>query len=170
MTNKFVDSISEDLSKSKKDARTANGALTRSTSGQTHLDLFAIIGSARNNQNDVVTLFSKAYAEDKELALRIALWARDVRGGAGERQTFRTIFKHLSENDPIVAQNLVSHVPEFGRWDDVIDTVDINSFTFKIAAEILYTAIESGDGAKHILSNIDNLTEKECISILATMS
>ena len=145
MKNAFVNSVTNDLSKSKKDGLTHNGAVTRKTSGQKHLDLFAIIGAARNSVSDAVKLFSKAYAEDKELALRIALWARDVRGGSGERKVFREIFRHLSENDPIIAQKLTPFVPDYGRWDDVIECVDINSYTFKVAAENLHKAIESGN-------------------------
>lgn len=144
--NQFASAVNKDLTKSKKDARTANGAVTRSTSGQSHLDLFAIIGSARNAQNDVVRLFSKAYADDKALAIRIMLWARDVRGGAGERQAFRNVLRHLSENDPRVAERLLPFVAEYGRWDDVIMSFSTTSHLFKVAADLLKAAIESGDG------------------------
>lgn len=145
-TNAFVNAVTTSVTKSKKDGLTANGAVTRKTSGKTHLDLFAIIGAARNAQNDVVSLFSKAYAEDKALALRIALWARDVRGGAGERQAFRNIIRHLSQTDAPVLNSLVKYVPEFGRWDDVIESVPVNSEAFKLAAVDLKNAIDSGNG------------------------
>lgn len=144
--NGFVNAVVSDVTKSKKDARTANGALTRSTSGKTALDLFAIIGAARKAPQDAVSLFSKAYAEDKNLALRVALWARDVRGGAGEREVFRQILKNLETSDPITLQKLVGYVPEFGRVDDVLDTLDVNSKAFEIYAEMVYTAIKQGNG------------------------
>lgn len=144
--NTFVKAAVAEATKSRKDSLTANGAVTRTTSGQSHLDLFAIVGSARNAQDDLVRLFSKAYSDDKYLALRIMLWARDIRGGAGERQVFRNVLKHLSENDPKVLNELVRFVPEFGRWDDVIDSVNQNSEAFKTAAEEIKKAIDSGNG------------------------
>lgn len=131
---------------SKVDTKTANGAATRSTSGQAHVDLFAIVGSSRNDQAGLMKLFANAYKRDKATALRIALWARDVRGGAGERQTFRSVMSFLEKNDPIVLQKLVPHVPEFGRWDDVIDTVAQDSTAFAIASGNLKAAIDSGNG------------------------
>lgn len=144
--NTFTNAVSSDLTKSKKDALTANGAVTRSTSGQSHLDLFAICGAARNAQDDVVRLFVKAYAEDKALALRIMLWCRDVRGGAGERQAFRNVIRHLAVNDPIVVERLVPFVSEYGRWDDMIESLPTQSELFKTAAAALKDAITGGNG------------------------
>jgi hypothetical protein len=132
--------------KSKKDAFTANGAVTRSTTGQAHLDLFSIIGSARNAQDDVVALFDKAYKADKATALRIALWARNVRGGAGERQAFRNILRRLSGVDSAVVTKLIPFVPAFGRWDDAIESLPTESKMFKQAADNLKLAIDGGDG------------------------
>ena len=139
----FVNAVKN--TKSKKDALTANGAVTRSTSGQTHVDLFAIVGAGRNNENGVINLFSQSYADNKEIALRIALWARDVREGAGERQTFRNILKYLERTDPSVLGALIEYVPEFGRWDDLL-VLNINSPTFREVASLLKASIENGNG------------------------
>lgn len=145
MNNAFVNAAVNSETASKVNACTANGALTRGTSGQSALDLFSMIGSARNAQTDAVNLFSKAYGDNKELALRIALWARDVRGGAGERQVFRNIIGHLEKHDPVVLQKLTPFVPEYGRYDDIIKTVNVDSFTFKVAADELLGAIKGGN-------------------------
>lgn len=131
---------------SKVDANTGNGAKSRSTSGQSHVDLFAVAGSSRKDQAGFLRLFDRAYDSDKATALRIALWTRDVRGGAGERQSFRSVLKRLETRDPIVLQKLVPHVPEFGRWDDVIDTVATNTNAFALAAAELKAAIDGGNG------------------------
>ena len=53
------------------------------------------------------------------MALRIAQWARDVRGGAGERELFRSVLVHLEKTDPDSAMALLRKVPEVGRWDDI---------------------------------------------------
>ena len=143
--NAFVNAVTTVNKKSKKDALTANGAITRSTTGQAHLDLFSIIGSARNAQGDVVSLFDKAYQADKATALRIALWARNVRGGAGERTAFRNILRRLSGTDSKVVDKLIPFVPVFGRWDDAIESLPTESKMFKAAADNLKLAIDGGD-------------------------
>ncbi|AUR86037.1 protein of unknown function DUF2828 [Vibrio phage 1.081.O._10N.286.52.C2] len=101
------------------DARTANGAVTHSTSGNECLNLFFTIGAMRGN-NESLGMFDRAFGENPELATRILLWARDVRGGAGERQTFRKIFTRLCVNRPDIARVVMSKVPELGRFDDLM--------------------------------------------------
>jgi hypothetical protein len=49
---------------------------------------------------DITQLFNTALIEDSELAIRIALWGRDIRGGAGERKLFRDILLHLEKTEP----------------------------------------------------------------------
>ena len=87
------------------------------TSSSALTDLFFNIGAMRGK--DVIPQFTAAFNQDRELALRIALWARDARGGAGERQLFRDILLHLENTDVTAAQILASHVGELGRWDDL---------------------------------------------------
>ncbi|MDO5452700.1 MAG: DUF2828 family protein [Eubacteriales bacterium] len=45
-------------------------------------------------------LFSEAWREDPLFATKIAFYARDVRGGLGERQTFRTLMKFMADYHP----------------------------------------------------------------------
>ncbi|AFN37532.1 hypothetical protein pp2_299 [Vibrio phage phi-pp2] len=101
------------------DSRTANGAVTHSTSGNECLNLFFGIAAMRGNDQSK-TLFGRAFAENPELATRILLWSRDVRGGAGERGTFRTLFTKLCNEQPDVARAVMSKIPELGRFDDLI--------------------------------------------------
>lgn len=101
---------------------TQNGALTNKTSGSACLDLFAIVGSARKHPAQVVQLFERAFRQDSALALRILLWARDARGGAGERQTFRHILHWLERRHPLIAFALIDSgiIQRIGRWDDLL--------------------------------------------------
>ena len=69
-----------------------------------------------------------------DLALRIALWARDARGGAGERELFRSILKYLEKTDKTAALALLARVPELGRWDDIFVFTDP---TLKSAAYVM---------------------------------
>jgi len=103
-----------------KNARTENGAVTHSTSTNAVLDFFALAGAMRNNQTQVKTLFRKAFAEDRQLAIRALFYLRDVRGGQGERDLFRVLFKELIRMDVAVAEKVLAFIPEYGRWDDVV--------------------------------------------------
>ncbi len=99
------------------EARTANGMKARKSTANAIVDLFYNIGASRGK--NVVPAFTAAFAENQDLALRVAAWARDARGGAGERQVFRDILKYLERNDPDAAIALMRKVPELGRWDDI---------------------------------------------------
>lgn len=99
------------------EARTENGMKARKSTANKTVDLFYNIGASRGK--DIVPAFTAAYVENRDIALRIALWSRDARGGAGERELFRSILVHLEKTDPDAALALLKRVPELGRWDDI---------------------------------------------------
>lgn len=99
-------------------ATTANGAVTNSSSLNKNVDLFFLAGASRGK--DISPTFIGAMVEDSEVALRTLQWARDVRGGAGERDTFRNLLTHLVKNEPQLASRILVKVPEVGRWDDIL--------------------------------------------------
>ena len=99
------------------EARTENGMRARKSTANACVDLFFKIGASRGK--NIVPAFVAAYAEDKDVALRIAQWARDVRGGSGERELYRQILKYLEKNDQSAAIALLKKTPEIGRWDDI---------------------------------------------------
>lgn len=99
------------------EARTANGMKARQSSANAVVDLFYNIGASRGK--DVTPAFVAAFVENRELALRVAAWARDVRGGSGEREIFRSILRYLEKTDVEAAKALMTKVPELGRWDDI---------------------------------------------------
>lgn len=105
--------------RNEKPALTFNGAETLPGSGRASLDLFATIGSL-SDAKQVISLFIKAYNEDKVLAGRVSLWSRDCRGGAGRRFAYREILKWLEVNDFEMFQRFLVKTPELGRWDDVL--------------------------------------------------
>lgn len=127
-------------------ARTTNGMRAHATTSSAVLDLFGSIGSARGK--DVSREFMAAMAENEELALRTLLWARDIRGGAGERQTFRNLLAKLEQLNPKLAGRLIHKVPELGRWDDlfVLTDVDNRREAFAFIADAL--ANDNGLAAK----------------------
>ena len=99
------------------EARTENNMKARKSTASACVDLFFKLGAMRGK--DVTKEFVAAYVQDRDLALRIAQYARDVRGGSGERQVFRDILVHLEKSDPDAALALLRKVPEIGRWDDI---------------------------------------------------
>jgi hypothetical protein len=99
------------------EARTANGMKARKSTANAVVDLFYNIGASRGK--DIVPAFTAALVENRELALRVAAWARDARGGAGERESFRNILRYLEKTDVEAAKALLAKVPELGRWDDI---------------------------------------------------
>lgn len=105
--------------------RTTNGMAAQKTSFNSNVDLFAKVGSARGI--DLSNLFRKAISEDRDIAVRILLWIRDIRGGAGERQTFRSLMNQFSrENHIEFVSRVVSKIPEVGRWDDLWELIGLN--------------------------------------------
>ena len=99
-------------------ARTENGMMAEGGSGSALVDLFYKIGASRGKS--VTAEFEKAFQADSDIAMKIALWARDVRGGAGERQLVRDILLHLEKLHPETLEAVLPFVSEFGRWDDLL--------------------------------------------------
>lgn len=136
MSNTFVDAVEN------QEARTTNGMKAHKSTTNKVVDLFFKIGASRGK--DIVPDFVKAYVEDKALAARVALWARDARGGAGERKLFRDILAYLEFADEDLAMAMLHKVPELGRWDDIFC---FKSDKFKHAAyDMLKAALENKDG------------------------
>lgn len=68
---------------------------------------------------DIIQMFEAARNENKELAYKILFWARDTRGGAGEKRFFQVVGKHLSATYPNEWDQLAIHIPEYGYWKDI---------------------------------------------------
>ena len=104
------------------DTLTANGMVTNSTSLNSNVDMFFLAGASRKmSDKDIEILFQKAIVEDPSVALKLMFWARDVRGGAGERRFFRVCSKFLNNNYLSYLEKNIKLVPEYGRWDDIFE-------------------------------------------------
>jgi len=98
---------------------TANGAKTQVTSGDEVLNFFFLAGASRGK--DLSPQFLSAYGADSDKAIRAALWMRDCRGGAGERQQFRNVLQSLyNTGKHSVLDKIIPIVPIVGRWDDLL--------------------------------------------------
>jgi len=100
---------------------TENGAVALNTTSDPCLDLFAMIGALRNaDKNRIETLVAEAYKADPLLATKIIFYARDIRGGLGERDTFRTALRYLAIHHPeAIKKNIWTIGDLYGRYDDL---------------------------------------------------
>lgn len=106
---------------------TENGAATYASSLSDCLDLFATVGALRAaDDEDIIKRFVRAYAEDKDRAVKILFFARDIRGGLGERKTFRTILRWMANHEPQSVIRNLPHIAEFGRYDDLLVLLHTN--------------------------------------------
>lgn len=100
---------------------TENGAVTYETTGSDCLDLFATIGALRmEDDNEIIMRFVRAYAENPDMAMKLLFFARDIRGGLGERRVFRVIMNWLADNNAESVRKNIGYVAEFGRFDDLL--------------------------------------------------
>jgi len=114
---------------------TENGAIGYKSSGKELLDINFAISSMRNmTENQVKEKYEKAFNEENMLAVKWLFYARDCRSGVGERRLFRVCLDYLAKEHRDVACAILKLVPEYGRWDDLLDLLnsDLNDDVFNI--------------------------------------
>lgn len=104
-------------------AVTENGALGYATSLDKLVDINFKVASYRNmSEDEIISDFMAAFKEDPVMAFTWLFFARDVRGGLGERRLFRVCLNAVLNHYNISKQDLMSicHlILEFGRADDL---------------------------------------------------
>jgi len=107
--------------------RTHEGGAAYEHSMDHAVEFFSKAGSLFENdrrrfysaEESALSLFQKVWIVDKVLAMKLLMWLRDCRGGAGNRSAARSIYQWLgSRNEYLMKANLIQ-VPELGRWDDM---------------------------------------------------
>lgn len=112
----FADAIKNE----QKWTRTENGAVALNTTGTALLDLFSTIGALRQREPiEIETMVEEAYKEDALNTVKCLFYARDVREGLGERDTFRIALRYLAINHPEAVIGNINLISEYGRWDDI---------------------------------------------------
>lgn len=100
---------------------TENQATTYKSSLSSVLDLFASGGALRKRTpKEIHDIVRKAALEDLLLTFKCLFYLRDIRGGQGERRTFREGIKVLANEFTEEFTKNIHLIPEFGRWDDVL--------------------------------------------------
>lgn len=135
--NSFVNAVKN------QESRTTNGMKALKSTTSSCVDLFFKIGASRGK--NIVPDFTGAFVENRDYALRIAQWARDIRQGAGERKLFRDILLNLAKNDGDACVALMRKVPELGRWDDLL-IFEKDSAAEAVAFTMISDALNAGNG------------------------
>lgn len=136
---------------------TENGAVALNTTGSALLDLFSTIGALREaDKNRIETLFAEAYAQDNLFATKIVFYARDIRGGLGERKTFRTLIRYMAEHHPEALRPNLDLIGVFGRYDDMYE------FVGTPLEDDMWAAMK-----KQFEEDLEHLREGSAISLLA---
>lgn len=97
---------------------TENGEIVLKSTLNANLDFFSLAGACRRNCKLALDKFISAYAEDPETALRALFYTRNIRGGLGEREVFKTILRYMAVNHPKDMIANFANIARFGRYDD----------------------------------------------------
>ena len=104
---------------------TENGAMAYSTTNNALVDLFAQIGALRpRTEAEIAAKFAEAMKIDPLMATKMVFYAGNVRGGLGERRTFRVCLNYLAKNYPSIVRANIHLIAHFNRWDSLFTLVD----------------------------------------------
>lgn len=154
----FMNAVKRTLNNEMNISVTENGAIGFRTTGKNLLDLnFAVASLRKMSDEEVAKKFMKAFCEDKMLAMKWLFYARDVRGGLGERRLFRVVLAELVKSNPEMVIPVINLVPEYGRYDDLWCLLDNAESAFEI-----YKIID-----KQMHQDWENMHAGKPISLLA---
>ncbi len=115
MNHLFCDNIS----------MTENGALGYATTTHPLLDMNFKVSSFRDrNEQEITEEFIKSFYSDRKYSIKWLFFLRDILEGLGERRTFRVCLRYLAISQPQIARAVLSLVPEYGRFDDLLILLD----------------------------------------------
>lgn len=134
--------------------RTAEGAFQHEHSLDHLVEFFSKAGSIRDSKGkrsfyeeckeDILHLFQGAWIVNNVDTMKLLLWLRDCRGGAGNRSGFRHCLEWLATRYPQWVQANIEQIPEVGRWDDL--RVLFNTPLKDDAAALWAAAIHENNG------------------------
>lgn len=151
--NQFLSSVMT------KDARTWNGAVSNSTSGNKVLDYFAKCGSYRGrSSNEVAGDLAAVFGENTELGMKVVMYNRmitrrvdgfdgqteQVQKGQGQRDEFIKSLAWLEVNSPKLLMKNLWMVPLVGRWSDLWYDSPVSKVYHYVNTDWVYELVSSG--------------------------
>lgn len=125
MGDQYLDELELTINGDDNVAFTENGAVAFASTKSAVLDFFATGGALRSREEaDALAVFQRAFAENALLATKALFYFRDVRGGQGERRTFRVCLNWLAQTHPEIVRANLNLIANYGRWDDLYSLVD----------------------------------------------
>ena len=103
---------------------TENGAPSYKSTNSHVLDYFSKAAAKRGCEDELIPLFDESFEEDKLLTMKIMFYSRDIRGGQGERSSFRTLLNHVAKTHPTLLMRNFDNIVKYGRWDDFYSLVE----------------------------------------------
>ena len=153
----FMNAMKNEMLENFNESVTENGAVGYRTTGKALLDINFAVASLRSaNEAEIVRRFQAAFLENKVLAMKWLFFARDIRGGLGERRLFRTAMKYIAKYEPETAHKVITLIPEYGRYDDLWALLDDNTIRPYVIAFV----------CRQLASDIANSRDKKPISLL----
>ena len=136
---------------------TENGAVAYDRLNTSLLTLFAQIGSLRTrNEKEIEDKFASAFNEDALLATKMLFYAGNIRGGLGERRTFRICLHWLAKNHPSIVEKNIENIAFFNRFDSLFELVDTS------CEKMMWKYI-----SKTLFSDVEKMNNNEPCSLLA---
>ena len=127
---------------------TENGAVALKSTKSGLLDAFSTLATMRDeDENKIIKTFNLAFAENKELAMKLLFYVRDIRGGQGERRVFRVIMNYLAKNKPEVVIKNLDNFAFYGRYDDLLCLLDtpVERYVLGLIKDTLEADVKSVD-------------------------
>lgn len=137
---------------------TENGGVAYVSSGLgAVVDLFAVAGALRSRTvNDIEKKFKAAFEVDPLLTTRLLFYCGNIRGGLGERRTFRICLHWLAAHYPEIVVKNIHNIPHFNRWDSLFELIGTP------AEEAMWHFIKV-----QLVGDLTNYNNHESISLLA---
>ena len=152
----MIKELKANLEKENNYQLTENGAVGYKSTGSVLTDLNFRVSSMRGNgvTQDDVNIFVQAMNENLEYAIKWLFFARDVRGGLGERTVFQQLYMEYAELYPKEAKETLKIIAEFGRWKDVIDIINMDQNNIlggmELVSETFHKDIQNCMEGRHI--------------------
>ena len=120
---------------------TENGGTAFRSSESFCLDMFFRAGAMRNSsEEEIANIVIRAYAEDPDKTMKTVFFARDARGGLGERRFFRCAISALADFAPESVRKNIPLFAEYGRYDDLC--ILLGTELEKDAAGVIITQLQ----------------------------
>lgn len=121
---------------------TDNGAVAYKSTKSYLLDLFFKLGTLDYADEETQRQFRLAIEEDSLLATKLLFFTRDIRQGLGRRQVFRDLIKYLIDKDVELVRRNLDNIAFYGRYDDLIELLNVTSLYDKDIKKIILRDIE----------------------------